>query len=254
MPNACRVEHNSSTISAATELVKTLQKSLYRLSPICYTPSIFVCALRSNTLRGERNIMKKPLLTLGPVLVFACTLLAVPLTALIFQESAKLADKVTVWNKQCGEKPWHDEVCLKKRSELSGQLGQFVALVNDELNSLRNISLDASPDFVREATGRRKIMELEVRNALHVIRCLGVPASDSECKWNQQPSKRRKPRLKRNTSRPTPFLMGTGFLFAPLSGPLPRNPDRRALRFWNRRTIRLLWCAIFRAMQCLPEK
>jgi hypothetical protein len=224
MPNACRVEHNSSTISAATELVKTLQKSLYRLSPICYTPSIFVCALRSNTLRGERNIMKKPLLTLGPVLVFACTLLAVPLTALIFQESAKLADKVTVWNKQCGEKPWHDEVCLKKRSELSGQLGQFVALVNDELNSLRNISLDASPDFVREATGRRKIMELEVRNALHVIRCLGVPASDSECKVESAAIETEKTALETEYKQTHAVFDGKWISLRATVSPAPRKP------------------------------
>ena len=183
MPNACRVEHNSSTISAATEPSENfVKKACIGFRQFVTRPLSSYAALGSNTPRGARNPVKKLLLTLSPALVFASTLLAIPLTALIFQESAKLADKVTAWNNQCGDKPWYDEVCLKKRSELSGQLGQFVALVNNELNSLRNISPDASPDFVREATGRRKIMELEVRNALHVIRCLGVLASDSECK------------------------------------------------------------------------
>ena len=168
--------------------------------------------------------MKKPLLTLGPVLVFACTLLAVPLTALIFQESAKLADKVTVWNKQCGEKPWHDEVCLKKRSELSGQLGQFVALVNDELNSLRNISLDASPDFVREATGRRKIMELEVRNALHVIRCLGVPASDSECKVESAAIETEKTALETEYKQTHAVFDGNWISLPATVSPVPKKP------------------------------
>jgi len=168
--------------------------------------------------------MKKPLLTLGPVLVFACTLLAVPLTALIFQESAKLADKVTVWNKQCGEKPWHDEVCLKKRSELSGQLGQFVALVNDELNSLRNISLDASPDFVREATGRRKIMELEVRNALHVIRCLGVPASDSECKAESAAIETEKTALETEYKQTHAVFDGKWISLRATVSPAPKKP------------------------------
>jgi hypothetical protein len=125
--------------------------------------------------------MKKLLFTLSSALILLSSLFALPLTALIFQESAKLADKVAAWNKQCGDKPWYDEVCLKKRSDLSGELGQFVALVNDELNSLQDISPNAPPDFVKEATGRRKIMELEVRNALHVIKCLGTPASDAQC-------------------------------------------------------------------------
>lgn len=168
--------------------------------------------------------MKKLLLTLGPVLVFACTFLAVPLTALIFQESAKLAYKVTVWNKQCGEKPWYDEVCLKKRSELSGQLGQFVALVNDELNSLRNISLEASPDFVREATGRRKIMELELRNALHVIRCLGVPASDSERKVESAAIETEKTALETEYKQTHAVFDGNWISLRATVSPAPKKP------------------------------
>jgi hypothetical protein len=124
--------------------------------------------------------MKRVLLTLI-LLISASSLFALPLTVLIFQQSAKLADKVAAWNKQCGNKPSYDDACTKRRQAISGELGQFVALVNDELDGLRDISPDASDDFVKEVNGRRKIMELEVRNALHVIKCLGVPASDSQC-------------------------------------------------------------------------
>src|SRR4029077_4437556 len=125
--------------------------------------------------------MKKLLLTfiLAPIVI--SSLFALPLTVLIFQQSAKLADEVAAWNKQCGDKPSYDDACMKKRYKISGELGQFVALVNDELDGLRDISPNASVDFVKEVNGRRKIMELEVRNALCVIKCLGVPASDSQC-------------------------------------------------------------------------
>ncbi len=107
--------------------------------------------------------MKKLLLTFILALIVISSLFALPLTALIFQQSTELADKVAAWNKQCGDKPYYDEECTKKRSRLSGELGKFVALVNDELDGLRDISPDASDDFVKEANGRRKIMELEVR-------------------------------------------------------------------------------------------
>jgi hypothetical protein len=114
-------------------------------------------------------------------LILIPSLFALPLTVLIFQRSAELAKKVTDWNKQCGDKPSYDDACMKKRYRLSGELGQFVAFVNDELESLRDISPNASADFVKEADGRRKIMELEVRNALYVIKCLDVPASEPTC-------------------------------------------------------------------------
>jgi hypothetical protein len=125
--------------------------------------------------------MKKLFLTFSSALVLTSFLFALPLTALIFQESAKLADKVAAWNRQCGGKASYDEACDKKRYEISGELGKFVAMVNDELAIFRNISPNATADFVRESTGRRKIMELEARNALHVINCLGVPANDTQC-------------------------------------------------------------------------
>jgi hypothetical protein len=115
-------------------------------------------------------------------LILGPALLALPLTATIFQQSAKLADEVAAWNKQCGGKPSYDDVCMKKRYAISGELGQFVALVNDELEFLRGpVSPDASDDFIQESNGRRKIMELEVRNAVCIIKCLGVPASEPQC-------------------------------------------------------------------------
>ena len=113
-------------------------------------------------------------------LILIPSVFALPLTALIFQESAKLAKEVAAWGEQCGDKPYYDESCLKKRRTLSGELGQFVSLVNDELTTLRDISPNASAEFVKESNGRRKIMELEVRNALHIIKCLGM-ASEPQC-------------------------------------------------------------------------
>jgi hypothetical protein len=124
--------------------------------------------------------MKKLLLTSILPLILSTSLLALALTVLIFQESEKLANEVAAWNKQCGNKP-DDEKCMQERRALSGELGQFVALVNDELDGLRDISPDASDDFIKEVNGRRKIMEHEVRVALYNIKCLGRPASDPKC-------------------------------------------------------------------------
>jgi hypothetical protein len=84
--------------------------------------------------------MKK--LTFFLALILVPSLFALPLTALIFEQSAKLAAKVAAWNKQCGGKPTYDDACMKKRYALSGELGKFVALVNDELDGLRDISPD----------------------------------------------------------------------------------------------------------------
>jgi hypothetical protein len=123
--------------------------------------------------------MKK--LTFFLALILIPSLFALPLTVLIFQQSAQLAKKVAAWNKQCGDKPSYDDACMKKRYALSGELGKFVALVNDELDGLRDISPDASDDFVKEVTGRCKIMELEAGNALYITKCLGVPTSDPQC-------------------------------------------------------------------------
>jgi hypothetical protein len=92
--------------------------------------------------------MKRLLLTFILAVILFSSLFALPLTALIFQQSAELAKKVAAWNKQCGDKPSYDETCMKKRYALSGELGKFVALVNDELSG--SVSPDASADFVKE--------------------------------------------------------------------------------------------------------
>ena len=123
--------------------------------------------------------MKKLLLASILAVVLISCLFALPLTALIFQQSAELTKKVAGWNKQCGDKPSYDETCMKKRYTLSGELGKFVALINDELDG--SVSADASDDFVKEFNGRRKVMEHEVRVALYNIKCLGRPASDPQC-------------------------------------------------------------------------
>jgi hypothetical protein len=53
--------------------------------------------------------MKKPLLSFLVVLISISSLFAAPLTSLIFQKSAELANKVAAWNKQCGDKPYYDD-------------------------------------------------------------------------------------------------------------------------------------------------
>jgi hypothetical protein len=65
--------------------------------------------------------MKRVLLTFILALIVISSLFALPLTALIFQQSAELADKVAAWNKQCGDKPSYDETCMKERYALSGE-------------------------------------------------------------------------------------------------------------------------------------
>src|SRR6202011_585878 len=99
---------------------------------------------------------------------------------IIFQQSAELAKEVAAWNKQCADKPTYDHACMKKRYRISGELGRFVALVNDELDGLRDISPDGCDDSDEEFNGRRKIMELEVRNALCMLKCLGDLASEPQ--------------------------------------------------------------------------
>jgi hypothetical protein len=115
-------------------------------------------------------------------LILVSPLLALPLTVVIFQKNAKLTKEVSDWTAQCGAKPSYDEACMKRRYKISGEMGEFVALINDELDFIRGpISPDAPADFVKEIEGRRKIMELEARNALHIIKCLGVSASEPQC-------------------------------------------------------------------------
>ncbi len=164
--------------------------------------------------------MKKLLLTFVSALILT-SLFALPLTVLIFQQSAELADKVAAWNKQCGNKPSYDDVCMKKRYEISGELGQFIALVNDELNG--SVSADASDDFVKEYNGRRKIMEHEVRLALYNIKCLGRPASDPQCSAELAAIDVEKAALQAEYKQTHAVFDGT-WISIPVSSPLPKKP------------------------------
>lgn len=168
--------------------------------------------------------MKKQLLTLVLVLILIPSLLALPLTAIIFQQSAELAKKVAAWNKQCGDKPFYDDACMKKRRQISGELGKFVALVNDELDGIREISPDASDDFVKEVSGRRKIMELEVRNALFIIKCLGVPASDSQCNAESAAIDSEKAALQAEYKRTHSVFDGEWISLLATISPAPKKP------------------------------
>jgi hypothetical protein len=115
-------------------------------------------------------------------LILVSPLLGLPLTVVIFQQNAKLMKEVADWTAQCGAKSSYDDACMKRRYKISGELGEFVALLNDELGFIRGpISPDAPADFIKESEGRRKIMELEARNALHIIKCLGVSAFEPQC-------------------------------------------------------------------------
>src|SRR6266487_1876871 len=165
--------------------------------------------------------MKRVLLTFILALIVISSLFALPLTALIFQQSAELADKVAAWNKQCGNKPSYDDVCMKKRYEISGELGQFIALVNDELNG--SVSADASDDFVKEYNGRRKIMEHEVRLALYNIKCLGRPASDPQCSAELAAIDVEKAALQAEYKQTHAVFDGT-WISIPVSSPLPKKP------------------------------
>ncbi len=164
--------------------------------------------------------MKKLLLTFVSAVILT-SLFALPLTVLIFQQSAELADKVAAWNKQCGNKPSYDDVCMKKRYEISGELGQFIALVNDELNG--SVSADASDDFVKEYNGRRKIMEHEVRLALYNIKCLGRPASDPQCSAELAAIDVEKAALQAEYKQTHAVFDGT-WISIPVSSPLPKKP------------------------------
>ena len=167
--------------------------------------------------------MKKlPLIfILLPILV--PSLFALPLTVLVFQKSAELTKKVATWNTQCGNKS-DDENCIKKRHALSGELGQFVALVNDELDGLRDISPDASGDFLKEINGRRKIMELERRNALHLLKCLGLPSSDPECSAEAAAIEQEKATLQAEYKRTHAAFDGEWISLRASISPAPKKP------------------------------
>lgn len=168
--------------------------------------------------------MKKLFLTSILALIVISRVFALPLTALIFQRSAELAKKVAAWNTQCGEKPSYDEACTKKRVALSGELGQFVALVNDELDGLRDISPDAPDDFVNEANGRRKIMKLEVSNALHIIRCLGVHALEPQCSEESATIDEEKAALQAEYKETHAWSDGTWISLRVTVSPAPKKP------------------------------
>ena len=87
-------------------------------------------------------------------LILVSPLVALPLTAVIFQKSAKLAKEVAAWNAQCENKPSYDDACLKKRYKISGELGEFVALVNDEVDFIRG---PISPDAHCSVSGTTKL-------------------------------------------------------------------------------------------------
>ncbi|MEY2491036.1 MAG: hypothetical protein QOC70_2978 [Verrucomicrobiota bacterium] len=169
--------------------------------------------------------MKKRLLTFLLALILIPSLFALPLTALIFKQSAKLADKVAAWNKQCGDKPYYDEACTKKRYALSAELGKFVAFVNDELSALRDISPDASADFIKETNGRRKIMELEIRIALYDMRCLGVSASDPQCSAEAAAIDAEKSALQAEYKQ-THAAFDGNWISIPISSPAPKSRNR----------------------------
>jgi hypothetical protein len=187
----------------------------------CRSPSPLVFGLRNGQLG---SLMKKLLLASIPALILIPWLFALPLTALIFQKSAELAKEVTAWNKQCGDKPSYDDACMKKRYQISAELGKFVALVNDEQDGLRDISPDASNDFVNEINGRRKIMELEVRNALHVIRCLGVPASEPQCSAESAAIDEEKAALQAEYKQTHAWSDGTWISIPVSVSPAPKKP------------------------------
>src|SRR5438874_3601639 len=169
--------------------------------------------------------MKKLILVFILALIVISSLFALPLTALIFQQSAELAKKVAAWNKQCGDKPDYDDACMKKRQSLSGELGKFVALVNDELSTLRGpISADASDDFIKEFNGRRKIMEHEVRVALHNIKCLGRPASDPQCSAELAAIDAEKASLQAEYKQTHAVFDGTWISIPVTVSPRPRKP------------------------------
>jgi hypothetical protein len=92
-----------------------------------------------------------------------------PLMTLILQESERLSREVAAWNKQCADKDDESEACRAKRYKLSSELGQHIASVNTELGFVQGAK---TPD--EELSIRRRILELELRSTLHLVRCLAV--------------------------------------------------------------------------------
>jgi hypothetical protein len=133
--------------------------------------------------------VKKPLFAFALTLTLAAGLFAIPLSVLVTQESEKIADSIRAFNKDCGgDKSFVDQPCMDRRFKLSGELGQFVAMLNDELNLL-SAPETATPPAGYEAQAaedekrwddRRKDMKLHIRWAHHWMDCLGREDA-SEC-------------------------------------------------------------------------
>jgi hypothetical protein len=83
--------------------------------------------------------------------------------------------------------------------------------------------MNAGFSAFKEVNGRRKIMELEVRNALHIIRCFGVSASEPQCSAESAAIDEEKAALQAEYNRHTPRLMGNGFLSVQPSHPTSKN-------------------------------
>jgi len=58
--------------------------------------------------------MKRLLLTFILAVILISSLFALPLTALIFQQSTEASEKVAAWNKQCGDKPSYERCLYEK--------------------------------------------------------------------------------------------------------------------------------------------
>jgi hypothetical protein len=117
-------------------------------------------------------------------------LLALPLSVLIVKESEKIADSIRAFNNDCGgDKPFVDQPCMDRRFKLNGDLGQFVAMCNDELDFLSAPETATPPTGYEAQAGenekrtadRSKDTKLQIRWALHWINCLGREDAN-ECK------------------------------------------------------------------------
>ena len=126
--------------------------------------------------------MKKSLPTIGAGLVLASSLFAGRHDAVIFGQQKELVAKVAAWEKQCGDKVTPDETCIRKRAQLRGELNQFLASINDELTSIRRVVPNPPADWVKKTEGRLKVMEFNAHNTEYIIKCLGVPQTDPQCR------------------------------------------------------------------------
>jgi hypothetical protein len=124
------------------------------------------------------------------LLCFGLAADAVPLSVLIVQESEKIADSIRAFNKDCGgDKSFVDQPCMDRRRKLSGDLGQFVALINDELDFLSAPATRTPPagyeaqaaENEKRWADRSKDMKLQIRWAHYWMDCLGREDA-SECK------------------------------------------------------------------------